>query len=51
MIDRRAVDIIQPDISLCGGLGEGLFVVAEEGDHRERFAIVAHRQREQVAVG
>lgn len=26
LIDRRAVDIIQPDISLCGGLGEVLFI-------------------------
>lgn len=26
MIDRRAVDILQPDISLCGGLGEVLFI-------------------------
>ena len=26
LMDRRAVDIIQPDISLCGGLGEVLFI-------------------------
>jgi len=26
LIDRRAVDILQPDISLCGGLGEVLFI-------------------------
>jgi D-galactarolactone cycloisomerase len=26
MIDRRAFDIIQPDVSLCGGLGEVLFI-------------------------
>ncbi|HRX79877.1 MAG TPA: mandelate racemase/muconate lactonizing enzyme family protein [Pirellulaceae bacterium] len=26
LIDRRAFDIIQPDVSLCGGLGEGLFI-------------------------
>jgi len=26
MIDRYAVDILQPDISLCGGLGEVLFI-------------------------
>ncbi|MDA1052970.1 MAG: mandelate racemase/muconate lactonizing enzyme family protein [Planctomycetota bacterium] len=26
LIDRRAVDIIQPDLSLCGGLGEVLFI-------------------------
>jgi D-galactarolactone cycloisomerase len=26
LLDRRAVDIIQPDISLCGGLGEVLFI-------------------------
>lgn len=26
LIDRRAVDIIQPDISLCGGIGEVLFI-------------------------
>lgn len=26
LIDRQAVDIIQPDISLCGGLGEVLFI-------------------------
>lgn len=26
LIDRRAMDIIQPDISLCGGIGEALFV-------------------------
>lgn len=26
LIDRRAMDIIQPDLSLCGGLGEALFV-------------------------
>ncbi|MBC8353738.1 MAG: mandelate racemase/muconate lactonizing enzyme family protein [Planctomycetes bacterium] len=26
LIDRRSVDIIQPDISLCGGLGEVLFI-------------------------
>ncbi len=26
LIDRRAFDIIQPDISLCGGLGEALFI-------------------------
>lgn len=26
LIDRRAMDIIQPDISLCGGVGEALFI-------------------------
>lgn len=26
MIDRHAFDIIQPDVSLCGGLGEVLFI-------------------------
>jgi len=26
LIDRRAMDIIQPDLSLCGGLGETLFI-------------------------
>jgi len=26
MIDRRAMDIIQPDVSLCGGIGVALFV-------------------------
>jgi len=26
LIDRRAMDIIQPDVSLCGGLGEALFI-------------------------
>lgn len=26
LVDRRAVDIIQPDLSLCGGLGEALFI-------------------------
>ena len=26
LIDRRAVDIIQPDVSLCGGIGEALFI-------------------------
>jgi len=26
LIDRRALDIIQPDVSLCGGLGEALFI-------------------------
>jgi len=26
LIDRRAMDIIQPDISLCGGFGEALFI-------------------------
>ena len=26
LIDRRAMDIIQPDISLCGGIGEALFI-------------------------
>jgi D-galactarolactone cycloisomerase len=26
LIDRRAMDIIQPDVSLCGGLGETLFI-------------------------
>lgn len=26
LIDRRAVDIIQPDVSLCGGIGEVLFI-------------------------
>jgi len=26
LIDRRAIDIIQPDIGLCGGLGEVLFI-------------------------
>ncbi|MBM4408867.1 MAG: mandelate racemase/muconate lactonizing enzyme family protein [Chloroflexi bacterium] len=25
-LDRRAVDIIQPDVSLCGGIAEALFV-------------------------
>ena len=24
--DRRAMDIIQPDVSLCGGIGEALFI-------------------------
>ena len=26
LIDRRVMDIIQPDLSLCGGLGEALFI-------------------------
>jgi D-galactarolactone cycloisomerase len=26
LIDRRAMDIIQPDVSLCGGIGETLFI-------------------------
>jgi D-galactarolactone cycloisomerase len=26
LIDRRVMDIIQPDISLCGGIGEALFI-------------------------
>ena len=26
LIDRRCMDIIQPDISLCGGIGESLFI-------------------------
>ena len=26
LIDRLAMDIIQPDISLCGGIGEALFI-------------------------
>jgi D-galactarolactone cycloisomerase len=26
LIDRRAVDIIQPDPALCGGIGEALFI-------------------------
>ena len=26
LIDRRCMDIIQPDLSLCGGIGEALFV-------------------------
>jgi D-galactarolactone cycloisomerase len=26
LIDRRAMDIIQPDVSLCGGIGEALFI-------------------------
>ena len=26
LIDRRCMDIIQPDISLCGGIGEALFI-------------------------
>ena len=26
LIQRRAFDIIQPDVSLCGGIGEALFV-------------------------
>jgi D-galactarolactone cycloisomerase len=26
LIDRRAMDVIQPDLSLCGGLGEALFI-------------------------
>jgi D-galactarolactone cycloisomerase len=26
LIDRRAMDIIQPDASLCGGIGEALFI-------------------------
>jgi D-galactarolactone cycloisomerase len=26
LIDRRAIDIIQPDVSLCGGIGEALFI-------------------------
>lgn len=26
LIDRRAFDIIQPDVSLCGGIGEVLFI-------------------------
>jgi D-galactarolactone cycloisomerase len=27
-IDRRAFDIIQPDVSICGGIGEALFIAA-----------------------
>jgi len=26
LLDRRAMDIIQPDVSLCGGIGEVLFI-------------------------
>ena len=26
LLDRRAMDIIQPDASLCGGIGEALFI-------------------------
>lgn len=26
LIDRHAMDIIQPDVSLCGGIGEALFI-------------------------
>ena len=26
LLDRRAFDIIQPDVALCGGLGEALFI-------------------------
>jgi len=26
LIDRRVMDIIQPDVSLCGGIGEALFI-------------------------
>jgi D-galactarolactone cycloisomerase len=26
LIDRRAVDIVQPDVSICGGIGECLFI-------------------------
>lgn len=26
LIDRRTMDIIQPDVSLCGGIGEALFI-------------------------
>jgi D-galactarolactone cycloisomerase len=26
LIDRRAMSIIQPDVSLCGGIGEALFI-------------------------
>lgn len=26
LLDRKAFDIIQPDLSLCGGLGEALFI-------------------------
>lgn len=26
LIDRRTLDIIQPDVSLCGGIGEALFI-------------------------
>jgi D-galactarolactone cycloisomerase len=26
VLQRRAMDIVQPDVSLCGGIGEGLFI-------------------------
>ena len=26
LVDRRAVDIIQPDVSICGGIGEALVI-------------------------
>ena len=26
LVDRRAVDIIQPDVSICGGIGEALAI-------------------------
>jgi D-galactarolactone cycloisomerase len=26
LVDRRAVDIVQPDVSICGGIGECLFI-------------------------
>lgn len=26
LLDRRAVDIVQPDVSICGGIGECLFI-------------------------
>ena len=26
LFERRAVDIVQPDVTLCGGIGEMLFI-------------------------
>ena len=50
LFERRAVDIVQPDVSICGGIGECLFVAdlarlyghhlrpahLERGDHERR---------------
>jgi L-alanine-DL-glutamate epimerase-like enolase superfamily enzyme len=38
LVEQRAVDILQPDLAICGGISEGLRIEALASAHQLRFA-------------